>query len=192
MSGEQRTVNEVIVGILESVPRQIRRATDGATDERLYYRPSADANHIAWLVWHLSRWQDYMTATITGERQVWLAEGWAERCALRADLSNEATGWGDSSDQVGAFRVDRADLLGYMEAVNRAVVARVGRLTPEQLEQTVMWGTPDTPGDTRPVWRALMSICGDSVQHIGQINYIRGLVSEPGWLRRANSSTTSG
>jgi hypothetical protein len=192
MDSDQRTVNDVVVGILEGIPRQIRRATDGATDEQLYHRPAADANHIAWLVWHLSRWQDYMTATITGERQVWLAEGWAGRFALRADLSNEATGWGDSSEQVGAFRVDRTVLLGYMEAVNQAAVARVRRLTPEQLEQTVSWGTPETPVDTRPVWRALMSICGDSLQHIGQISYIRGLVSESGWLRPAGSSITSG
>src|SRR5215212_7368093 len=120
MSGERLTVTQVIVGLLESVPRQIKRATDAATDEQLYYRPSADANSIAWLVWHLSRWQDYMSASISGDLQVWITEGWVQQFALPADLPNEATGWGDSPEQVAAFRVDRAVLFGYMEAANRA------------------------------------------------------------------------
>lgn len=192
MRSEQVTVNQVIVGLLETTTRQIKRATDEATDEQLYYRPSATANDIAWLVWHLSRWQDYMTASISGDPQVWVAEGWAQRFALSPDLPNEATGWGDSAEQVATFRVDRAMLLGYMEAANRAAVERVARLTPGQLEQPVRWGTPQTPVDTRPAWRALISICVDSLQHIGQINYIRGLVSEPDWLRRAGRTSSSG
>lgn len=192
MRSEQTTVNQVIVGLLENVGRQIKRATDDATDEQLYCRPSADANTIAWLAWHLSRWQDYMTASISGDRQVWVTEGWAQRFALPPDLPNEATGWGDSPEQVAAFRVDRAVLFGYVEAANRAAVERVARLTPEQLEQPVLWGTPETPVDTRPAWRALMSVCGDSLQHTGQINYIRGLVPERGWLRRTGSTTSSG
>src|SRR5688572_18457884 len=108
MSSEQRTVNQVIVGLLENVGRQIQRATAEATDEQLYFRPSADANNLAWLAWHLSRWQDHMTAAISGDLQVWVVDGWAERFALRPDLPNEATGWGDSPEQVAAFRVDRA------------------------------------------------------------------------------------
>ena len=183
MSSVQVTVNQVIMGLLSSVVGQIKRATDEATEEQLYYRPSADANSMAWLVWHLSRWQDYMSASISGDPQVWVSEGWVQRFALPADLPNEATGWGDSSEQVAAFRVDRAVLFGYMEAANRATVERIARLTPKQLEQPVLWGTPETPVDTRPAWRALMSICGDSLQHTGQISYIRGLVSEPGWRR---------
>jgi hypothetical protein len=192
MSSEQVTVNQVIVGLLESTVGQIKRAADGATEEQLYYRPAADANSMAWLIWHLSRWQDYMSASVSGDSQVWVTEGWARRFTLPPDLPNEATGWGDSPEQVAAFQVDRVVLLGYMEAANRAAVQRVARLTPEQLEQPVRWGTPETPVDTRPAWRALISVCGDSLQHIGQINYIRGLVSEPGWRGRIGGTGSSG
>jgi hypothetical protein len=96
-----------------------------------------------------------------------------------------------SSEQVAAFQVDGPLLLGYMEAANRAAVERVTRLTPQQLEQPVLWGTPATPVDTRPDWRALMSICADSLQHAGQINYLRGLVPEAGWRRRVEGSNGS-
>ena len=142
---------------------------------------------------------DTPTSTSTNRRQPYgqgfldtISEGWAERFALPPDLPNEATGWGDSSEQVGAFRVDRTVLFGYIEAANRAAVERVTRLTPEQLEQPVVWGTAATPVDTRPAWRALMSICADSLQHLRQINYIRGLVSEPGWFRRIGSTNSTG
>ncbi len=53
MSDEQGGVNQVIVGLLERATNQIKLATDGATDEQLYYRPTTNANSIAWLVWHL-------------------------------------------------------------------------------------------------------------------------------------------
>lgn len=115
-----------------------------------------------------------MSASISGDQQVWVVEGWSERFTLPAALPNEATGWGNSLEQVAAFQVDRAVLFGYLEAANRAAVDRVARLTPEQLEQPIPWGTPETPVDTRPAWRAFMSICGDSLQHTGQINSIRG------------------
>ena len=142
MSDEQGGVDQVIVGLLERATNQIKLATDGATDEQLYYRPTPNANSIAWLVWHLSRLQDLVSSSISGEAQVWYTDRWAERFALPPDLPNDATGWGDSAEQVAAFRVERATLFGYMEAAHRVARERVARLTPAQLEQTVSRGGP--------------------------------------------------
>jgi len=74
-----------------------------------------------------------------------------------------------------------------MEAAHRVAKERVARLTPEQLEQTVAWGTTQTPL-MGPAWRVLITLLNDSIQHTGQINYIRGLVSEPDWRRRAEEA----
>lgn len=185
MSDQGVGVNQVIAGLLERATDQIKLATDGATDEHLYYRPTTNTNSIAWLVWHLSRLQDLITSSISGDTQVWYTDGWAERFALPPDLPNDATGWGDSSEQVAAFRVERATLFGYIEAAHRVARERVASLTPEQLEQTVAWGTADTPLPPTPVWRILITLLNDSIQHTGQIHYIRGLVSEPDWRRQA-------
>jgi hypothetical protein len=187
MSDEQVGVPQVIVGLFERATNQIKLATDGATDEQLYYRPTTNANSIAWLVWHLSRLQDLVSSSISGEAQVWYTDGWAEQFALPPDLPNDATGWGDSTQQVASFQVERAMLFGYMEAAHRVAQERVARLTPEALEQTVAWGTAQTPL-SGPVWRALVVLLNDSIQHTGQINYIRGLVSEPDWRRRAEDA----
>jgi hypothetical protein len=92
-------------------------------------------------------------------------------------MSPDRTGLGDTLEQVAAFRVDRDTLLGYAEAAHQALVQRVSQLTPEQFEGPVEY----VPGSSRPAWRALVSVMGDSSEHTGQINYLRGMVSGHGW-----------
>lgn len=173
MTSDQEALNRFITALLESSHRQIKLATEGLTDEQLYYQPLAGTNSIAWLVWHLSRWRDFVSATISGTPQVWVSEGWARRCGL----PHERTGFGDTPEQVSTFRVERAVLFGYMDAAHRATVERVSRLTPEQFAQPITY----VSGDPRPVWRALGGVCGDSLQHTGQIAYLRGMVTGYGW-----------
>jgi hypothetical protein len=43
----------------------------GLTAEQLTYRVDADANPIAWLIWHLTRVQDDHVAAAFGVPQVW-------------------------------------------------------------------------------------------------------------------------
>ena len=37
------------------------------------------------------------------------------------------------------------------------------------------------PESYRSAWRALVSVMGDSSEHTGQINYLRGLMTGSGW-----------
>jgi hypothetical protein len=177
MTSEQEDLKRFITALLESSWRQITLATADLTDEQLYYQPMAEANSMAWLVWHLSRWRDFVSAAISGTPQVWVSEGWATRCGL----PHERTGLGDTLEQVRAFRVERAVLFGYMDAAHHATITRVSVLTPEQFAQPITY----VPGDSRPVWRALAAVCGDSLQHTGQIAYLRGMVTGYGWRRQA-------
>ena len=173
MTGEV-TLNQFIIALLEAAYRSIKQATDDLTDEQLYYQPTAETNSIAWLVWHLSRWRDAVSATISGEPQIWVSAGWA---TVRDP--DERTGLGDTPAQVTAFRVEHAVLFGYVDAAHQRTVARVAALTPTQLEQSITSYT----GEKRPAWRALAGVCGDSAQHTGQIAYLRGLMSGYGWRR---------
>ena len=174
MTGEV-TLNQFIIALLEAAYRSIKQATDDLTDEQLYYQPTAESNSMAWLVWHLSRWRDAVSATISDEPQIWVSAGWARRCGI----PDERTGLGDTPAQVTAFRVERAVLFGYVEAAHQRTVGRVAALTPTQLEQSITSYT----GEKRPAWRALAGVCGDSAQHTGQIAYLRGLMSGYGWRR---------
>ena len=170
---EKVSLNLFIIALCESPNRWIHQATEGLTDEQLYYQPSSDTNSIAWLIWHLSRWRDKISAAVAGEPQVWASEGWAQRF----DIGPDRTGLGDTPEQVAAFGVDRDLLLGYASAAHNAIVERVSRMTPEDFEREIEY----MPGASRPAWRALISVMGDSSEHTGQINYLRGWITGHGW-----------
>jgi hypothetical protein len=173
VSSDTVDLNQFIITLLEAAYRSIKQATDDLPDEQLYYQPTPETNSIAWLVWHLSRWRDAVSATISGEPQIWVSAGWAERCGM----PDERTGLGDTPAQVTAFCVERAVLFGYVDAAHQHTVERVAKLTPTQLVQPMVSHT----GERRPAWRALAGVCSDSAQHTGQIAYLRGLLSGYGW-----------
>ena len=164
-------LNQFIIALLEAAYRSLKQATDDLTDEQLYYQPTAESNSIAWLVWHLSRWRDFTSATISGEPQIWVSEG-AQRCGM----PGERTGMGDTLAQVTAFRLERAVLFGYVDAAHQRTVERRRHLTQPS------WGNQCLT-ERRPAWRALAGMCGDSAQHTGQIAYLRGMLSGYGWRR---------
>jgi len=165
-------LNGFIVAQFEGQSRWIKTATDGLTDDQLHYRPTADTNSIAWLIWHLSRWRDRIGSRICVEDEIWVSGGWAEKFGIEADR----TGLGDTPEQVEAFRVDRDLLLGYAEAVHETTVKRVSGLTQDQFDRPVGYIQ-----DERPAWNALVSVLSDSGHHIGQVSYLRGMVTGLGW-----------
>ena len=173
MATEHIDIKRFIVDRLEASYLWIERLGDSITDEQFYYQPTSDSNSIAWLVWHLSRWRDRTSAIVSGETQIWITEGWSERFGI----SEERTGLGDTADQVAGFRTERDLVLSYADAAHRTIVDRVFRLTAEQLEEPV----EGLPGEPRPGWKVLAGVIGDSTEHVGQINYLRGMTSGLGW-----------
>ena len=173
MTSQHVDLNRFIVDRLDAANRWVESLSEGISDEQFYYQPTNDSNSIAWLVWHLSRWRDQVSASVTGEAEVWISEGWAQRFGM----AEERNGLGDTQEQVASFRVPRDQVLGYAGAAHRAIVQRVSKLTPEQFEQQVEYGS----GNLWPAWRVLGSVIGDSTEHVGQINYLRGMTAGSGW-----------
>lgn len=137
----------------------------------LEWRPDAEANSIGWLVWHLARVQDDHFATLTGQEQVWLKDGWAGRFSLT--YPDDAIGFGQSGREVGQFAVDEPILLtGYHAAVHAATVAALQTFASKDYERVVdnRYDLPVTLG------ARVISVLGDISQHIGQAAYVRGLL----------------
>ncbi|MWA04654.1 DUF664 domain-containing protein [Actinomadura sp. LD22] len=165
------TSAELLTDAFDRIQEVVRDAVDGLTPDQLSLRPDAEANPIAWLVWHLTRVQDDHIADAAGSEQVWTSAGWADRFAL--PLAPSETGYGHDPDQVAAVRVGSADLLtGYHDAVHDRTVEYVGTLTGKDFERIV-----DTAWDP-PVTLAvrLISVISDDLQHAGQAAYVRGLI----------------
>lgn len=166
--------NEVLVEAFKRVQGVVHFALDGASVELLTYRPDAEANTIAWLVWHLTRGQDDHIADLMGEEQVWIAGGWVDRFDLPFDRG--ATGYGQSSEDVAGVRADAEVLALYYDAVHTRTVDYVFTLKDADYARIVdeSWNPPVTLGVR------LVSILADNLQHAGQASYARGLATRAG------------
>lgn len=139
--------------------------------DTLHHRPQGTGNSIAWLLWHLARVQDDHVAGLAGasDQQAW-HDGWRERLGLPFDAGD--IGFGHTSDQVDAVRIDDVGLLvGYHAEVHRRTLDYLRRVDADELDRIVddRWDPPVTAG------ARLVSIEGDCLQHLGQAAYLKGL-----------------
>src|SRR6478609_7561248 len=137
---------------------------DGLSIDELLWRPDADANHIAWLVWHLARQQDDQVAQLTdASESVWTGDGWVERFGL--PYKADAHGWSMSSADVGRFTVTDSGLFAaYQEAVHERTVTYVEGLDETAYGRVIdrHWNPPVT------VAVRIVSVLDDAAKHLGQ------------------------
>src|SRR5262245_13533104 len=62
-------VRELLRDSFTRVIEHVDDLTDGLTDEVSFFRPTAEANSIAWLLWHSARQQDLQLCDIAGIQQ---------------------------------------------------------------------------------------------------------------------------
>jgi hypothetical protein len=161
--------NDLLIDSFGRIRDLVHDVLDGLTQDDLDFRAGGSANSIGWLIWHLTRIQDDHIAGAGGLEQVWLAQGWAERCGLPLDPAD--TGYGHSSDQVAAVRLSRDLLADYHDATYEQTISFVSSLTDADMNTIVdrRWDPPVTMGVR------LVSVLADDLQHAGQAAYVKGL-----------------
>ena len=168
--------SEIYRDAFSRIPELVHMAADGISAEALSHRIEADANSIAWLVWHLTRIQDHHISEIAGRDQEYVAGGWSERLLMAPDI--EETGHGHTSDQVASIRPATADdLLGYHDAVIARTMDYLPSVDdPGELDRIIddRWDPPVTVGVR------LVSVVSDNIQHAGQARYLRGVYDRLG------------
>ena len=161
---------EILADAFGRVRENVHGAVRGLPAAALNLRVDDDANSIAWLVWHLTRVQDDHVADVAGREQVWTSGGWHDRFGLALPAGD--TGYGHTSAQVGAVRVDDPELLaGYHDAVYEQTRSYLRGLTDADLDHVVdeHWDPPVTLGVR------LVSVVNDDMEHAGQAAYVRGI-----------------
>lgn len=164
------TTADILIDGYGRVRENVHRAVAGLSAEELNLRLDADANSIAWLIWHLTRVQDDHVADVAGWEQTYTAGGWQERFGFPFAAGD--IGYGHSSAQVAQVTVDSPDLLvGYHDAVHEQTVRYVGGLTDADLDAIIdeNWDPPVTLGVR------LVSFLSDGLQHVGQAAFVRGI-----------------
>jgi Protein of unknown function (DUF664) len=169
MSSTDAATRELLRDAFTRLIEHVDDLTDGLTDEQANYRPSRNANSIAWLIWHSARVQDIQLAPIVGIEQVWLSDGWVDRFAL--DLPRDDTGYGHSPEDVVKVQASADLLAGYYHAVHKVTLEFVAGVTAEDLARIVdrNWDPPVTAS------ARLVSIIDDCAQHLGQAAYVLGI-----------------
>ena len=166
-TSSQRLLADGFGRIAETLPSIV----DGLSVGDLLWRPYDRANSIAWILWHIARMEDAQIAPLAGTDEVWTRDGWVERFGL--PYKPRAMGYGQSAEEVAAFRLEDPSLLtGYYEAVHAATLDLVDSLSEDDLARVIdeRWDPPVTAAVR------LVSIVDDAAQHIGQAAYVKGLL----------------
>jgi hypothetical protein len=166
------TTNDVLLDVFGRVDEGVRGLLDSVPADELNVRPDGVGNPIGWLVWHLLRVQDDHLAEVAGREQAWTSGGWYDRFGLPFAAGEH--GYGFTSDQVDQTRFDgTGQLAGYQADVHALTVDLLGAVTPARLDEIIdrRWDPPVT------VAVRIVSVAEDCFQHLGQANYVAGLLA---------------
>jgi len=150
---------------------------EGLNEEDLKWQPHHDCNSIGWLAWHLTRQQDAQIASLMREDQLWTRDGWHSKFRRAADPRD--IGFGHTPEQVSAFKSPETQtLLDYHRAVMERSRHYFLTLSKTDLDRELdePWFQPLPTVGVR-----LVSILEDSLLHVGQAAYLRGLRQGKGW-----------
>jgi hypothetical protein len=164
-------VATVYLELYDRIPPLASDAVEGLDASELVWAPEAGANTIAWLIWHVARVQDHHVSELLDEPQLWQSGPWAANVGLEPDPSN--TGYGHRPADVRKVHPTGPEsLLEYLDAVYRRTRPMLEGLSAAAIERVVdrRWDPPVTLGVR------LVSVADDSLQHVGQAAYIRGLL----------------
>ncbi len=172
---------DVLVEAFGRTRGEVAGAMAGLDAEGLAWQPDPEANSIGWLVWHLTRVQDDHVSHLGDRQQAYVTDGWAARLGLDPDPGD--LGYGHTPEQVGAVRIESAEvLLAYFDAVAARTDEYLEGVDGAELARVVdtRWDPPVT------ALVRLVSVIDDCAQHAGQANYVRGM-----WDRRSSSSSSA-
>mgnify|MGYP000959812576 FL=1 len=167
---EAPAVQELLRDAFTRLIEHVDALTDGLSERDATFRPTPQANSIAWLLWHSARVQDAQVADIARVEQVWTSDGWVDRFGL--DLPRGDTGYGHSADDVGKVRAPAQLLADYYRAVHAMTLDYVVTVDADELGRVVdtRWDPPVTASVR------LVSILDDCAQHLGQAAYVKGII----------------
>ena len=164
----------LIVNIFEDQAMALGQILDGLNEEELNHQPAHDSNSIGWLVWHILRDQDLVIASVTGEEQLWIKEGWHAKFNRPADPRD--FGLGHTPEDVAAFKApDAKTLLDYHQTVFERMKHYLETLSESGLDKKLDHPVFPTVG------AFIVVLISDTLQHAGQAGYVRGLIQGKGW-----------
>jgi uncharacterized damage-inducible protein DinB len=160
---------DLIVKSLEESSRYVSEAMKGLSPVELAWRPKPHSNCIAFLMWHLTRGEDFwINGILLGEKHLYESEGWYKKFQTPA----RDTGFGYDVAKLDAWPVPSLSLLKeYAAAVRAKTLAYLKSLTAAKMDEPRDFGfMKGTTGS------ALSHVVNELAEHGGQIGYIKGIL----------------
>lgn len=153
---------------LQAEEKYFTEAITEITYDELQWQPASKANHINWIIWHMSRVEDmWFNFFCNNNLEIWETQGWF----THFNLPTRDNGFGHTDEQVKSFPpLDLQDLLKYRAEVRIATLNYLSSLSEIDLETIPREKRPDMA-----VSDVFVQIINELFQHIGHIFYIRGL-----------------
>jgi len=177
---------------------EVLKTIGALSDEQIVWQPHPACNSVAFLLWHMARWEDHMQATVPGmtdelshrmppSQQIW------ERDQLAAK-------WGFNSSQLGELELgtgfdqnvssepswpQKEILLEYARQTFAAAEHAISFIDEEQFEEVErsQFGNEymnETMTDSVTVGNAVMEHLVHNVHHLGEVYYLIGLMKQSG------------
>jgi hypothetical protein len=153
------------------------------SDEQLAWRPAPRAHSMGWTLWHIARCADKFAAELDGTPEIWVAEGLGAKWGLvDVLLGSNGVGTGVDDETAATLRPPSTDLLiDYTRRSFAALDAVVGLFDAGAVARERSTFFFDGPA---PIGRALVTSIAHDNRHLGELEYVKGLLGFRGSATR--------
>jgi uncharacterized damage-inducible protein DinB len=146
--------------------------------DQLQWRPAQTANTIGFILWHILRTWDGYLALILEKGEIYEEGEWQERFGFDTrgrGVEGSGMGTGFKPEDVAVVTPEVEVLNEYLKVLLKETISYLKNNDEASLgrEMTVPWW-----GFPTPVARVFSHIIGHSYFHLGEAQYIRGLMGE--------------
>ncbi len=162
----------------QTMKRHFLNTLKDLNSDQLIWRPEPTANSISFLLWHVLRAWDLYWSILFNCQQLYEKENWPQKFGF--DFSGRGfddggMGTGFTSEDVAMVVARQDTLMAYFDALLDQLQAYLKAATDEDLDQEFIvewWPTPST------VAGVLSHVMSHGMEHIGQAQYVRGLLEQ--------------
>jgi len=161
----------------------VLKVVDGLSNEQLAWRPAPRAHSMGWTLWHIARCADKLAAQVGGTAEIWTREGLATRWGLAEILlGSNGVGTGVDDETAATLRPPSKDLLfDYARRSFAALDDVVDRFDADTVARETTTFFFDEPA---PVGRAFVTSIAHENRHLGELEYLKGLLGLRGTATR--------
>lgn len=169
----QMNTNEYIILCMNRAKDMLNKSIQGLTLDQALIFPSQQSNNIVWIIWHMTRGFDRRISLIAGDEQTWISEKWY----IKYNLPNSASdlGIGHTMNDVKKIIPNNISVLTeYYESVHNKMLKLLND------NQKISFNNIIVETENTQKYELMRMVAG-TLQHVGQINYIKGLIVNRIW-----------